>query len=224
VKDWDHYVAQTEEVARSKGFQELRDHILDRAAPSSGDVVLDLGAGTGLLTMQLAPRVERVWAIDISPLMTQYLETKAKSAGLENVRTATASACNLPLIDGCVDLVVSNYCFHHLANEDKLRTLREVHRVLRPGGRLTFADMMFGLGAADPRDRRIVAEKVRAMLRKGAPGVIRLGKNGLRFIAGRWESPARPEWWKQALEGQGFVNVTIEPLHHEGGVATAVRP
>jgi ubiquinone/menaquinone biosynthesis C-methylase UbiE len=224
AKDWDRHVIEAEEVARGVGFGELRDLILERAEPRPADRAIDLGAGTGLLSLPLAAQVSRLWAIDISPAMCEYLRVKATSAGLTNVEVAVASAVSLPLVDGAADLVVSNYCLHHLSNEDKHRALREIHRVLAPGGRVVLGDMMFRPALNSSRDRKVLSAKVRALVRKGPSGVVRLVKNGARFAAARWEKPVRPEWWGDALLQAGFVAVSVEPLPHEGGIASAKKP
>ena len=223
-KNWNDHVVHAEEIARSPGFVDLRDRIIELAQPRPEHVVVDVGSGTGLLSLALAPQVSRLWAIDISPLMGEYLRAKAASAGLENIETVTASAVSLPLVDASADLVVSNYCFHHLPDAGKERALAEIHRVLRPGGRLVFGDMMFRVSLTDPRDRDVVRDKVRAMLRRGIPGVLRLAKNGIRFAGRSWEQPARATWWHAALIRAGFADVKVEELAHEGGAATARRP
>ena len=222
-KNWDRYVAHAEIVARTDGFQALRDRILERAEIRPGEVVVDLGAGTGLLTLPAAEAAEKVWAVDISAKMCDYLATKARSAGHENVESVIASAVSLPLVTESVDVVVSNYCLHHLPHEEKLTALRELHRVLRPGGRCVLADMMFTVGLADPRDRHLIKDKVRAMLAKGPAGVWRLVKNAARMAARRWERPASPQWWRGALEETGFTGVEVELTEHEGGIIEGRR-
>lgn len=223
-KDWDRHVIHAEDVSRSDGFRALRDEILDRAEARPEDRVLDLGSGTGLLTLALADRVERIWALDISPAMCSYLATKASSAGATNVLAGVASAVSLPLVDESVDLVISNYCLHHLDAEGKRRALQEIHRVLTPEGRVVLGDMMFALTLTDPRDRRVVGSKVRSMLRKGPRGLVRLLKNAFRLVIARQERPARPEWWHEALEQAGFSEVAVRTMPHEGGIAAARKP
>lgn len=224
TKNWDHHVTDAEEVARGPGFQDLRDRIVELSAPVDGDLVVDVGSGTGLLALVLAEHVDRVWAVDVSPAMIAYLSAKVSSAGAGNIYTVVASAVSLPLVDGAVDLVVSNYCLHHLDNEGKQRALREAWRVLRPGGRLVFGDMMFGLGLSDQRDREVIATKVWAMLRMGSPGVLRLARNGVRLVRRRWEHPARADWWLAELRAAGFTDVGVELLNHEGGIAWGHKP
>ncbi len=223
-KDWDARVVEAELIARGSGFHGLRDRILDLAAPQAGQTVVDVGAGTGLLSLAFAPLVTRVWAVDRSPAMGEYLRVKAASAGLGNIETVLASAVSLPLVDAVADLVVSNYCLHELSREDKHRALAEARRVIKPGGRLVIGDMMFSLNPGHARDRQVVAAKLRGLLGRGLPGVWRLMKNGGRLAVGRWEHPANPVWWRSALERSGFERVRIETLDHEGGIAIAQAP
>ena len=63
-------------MARNPGFLALRDRVLELARLRASDRLLDIGAGTGLLALAAAPRVERVFALDVSPAMGEHLERK----------------------------------------------------------------------------------------------------------------------------------------------------
>lgn len=222
-KNWDRHVAQAELVARSDGFQALRDRVLERAAIQADEIVIDIGAGTGLLALAAAESADQVWAIDNSSRMCAYLATKARSAGAANIDTVVATAVSLPLVTGSVDVAVSNYCLHHLTRHEKRAALAELHRVVRPGGRIVLADMMFSVGLADPRDRDLIKTKSKALLAKGPAGAWRLICNGARFLAGRWERPESGEWWRRELGETGFAQVQLELTDHEGGIVEARR-
>ena len=95
---------------------------------------MDVGAGTGLLTLPLAETVDaRVG----DRHRARHVRVPAGEGGQRrplNVKAVVAPATSLPLVEDSADLVVSNYCFHHLRRPDKMRALTEAARVLRPGG------------------------------------------------------------------------------------------
>jgi ubiquinone/menaquinone biosynthesis C-methylase UbiE len=220
---WDERVEAWDEVAASEAFLAIRDRIVELAEPRRDDRVVDLGAGSGLLALALAPRVGELVAIDISERMLERLDDSAVADGIHNVETLVADLRRLPLEDESATLVVSNYAFHHLDDAGKELALSEARRILRPGGRLVLCDMMFSL-SLEPRDRRLVLEKVVALLKRGPAGVVRILRNAGRLLAGRWEQPARPETWEEMLAARGFEGVRIELLEHEAAIAVARRP
>jgi SAM-dependent methyltransferase len=224
AKNWDDHVEDLERMADSPGFLALRDHILELARLRPGDRLLDIGAGTGLLAMAAAPRVAHVSALDVSPAMCRHLARKFDRCGVRNAEVLVNGATDLPLSDGTIDVVVSNYCFHHLSDREKTQALAQISRVLRPGGRLVFADMMFRINLVRRRDRAVITLLVRRMISLGPAGLVRLLKNVTRVLAGRGEHPAGVEWWRDALLGAGFVDVSVRALAHEGGVALARKP
>jgi ubiquinone/menaquinone biosynthesis C-methylase UbiE len=117
--------------------------LADRANLQPGARVLDVGAGTGYLTLTLARRVGRdgsVVALDSSDELLAVLAAKAEKADLSPpIRCVRGSALALELPDNELDAVFSSYLLHELC-EAAPRALAEMHRVLRPGGRLVLAD------------------------------------------------------------------------------------
>ena len=220
----EQHAGHVSELAQTPGFARLRDQILAIAKPSEGERALDLGAGTGLLALAVAPKVAHVTAVDSSPAVCGLLEERARELGLANVDAVVADARKLPLADSSIDLAVSNYCLHHVNDADKLVALSELARVLRPGGRLVFGDMMFRVGFRTARDRRVVTRLAFSMVRRHPAGWLRLLKNVKNTLVAPSEYPASVEWWQKALSDSGFCDVDVKALEHEGGIASARRP
>jgi ubiquinone/menaquinone biosynthesis C-methylase UbiE len=201
----------------------LRDRIIALASLRADDRVLDIGAGTGLLTLPAAAAAYRVTALDISTAMGRHLEARLESLGVGNAHVLTANAVDLPLADESVDVVLSNYTLHHLTDAEKRQALLEIRRALRPGGRVVIGDMMVRLGVATSRDRALLARFAKSMLRAGPAGLWRLLKNALRLLTGRAEHPADLDWWQHTLTDAGFTEVSVHALANEAGIAVARR-
>jgi ubiquinone/menaquinone biosynthesis C-methylase UbiE len=224
-RKWDKRVDQWHEhVTSDAAFEKVRDGILVLSRPRPSDVCVDLGAGTGFVTMALAPLVASVRAIDISPAMANAVVERAADAGLENVSAEVADLKDVPLPPAEADLIVSNYALHHLTDADKRALAVRAARSLRPGGRLVIADMMFGRGGTS-RDRAILRQKVAALAAKGIGGWWRIAKNLTRFgLRVGAERPATPEFWQQALRDAGLADVSFQPVAAEAGIVSGTRP
>lgn len=216
VDGWHEHVAETE------AFLRIREAVLAAAAPQPGDHAVDLGAGTGFVTLPLAGRTASVLAVDISSAMLETLAQAASVDGL-TVQTQTSDLASFDLPEASVDLVVSNYALHHLTDEDKAALVKRACRWLRPGGRIVIADMMFGRGLSS-RDRAIARSKAVALLRKGPGGVWRVAKNVLRFsLRVGMERPVSPDTWMQLLADAGFRDVQQRTLPAEASLVTGRR-
>lgn len=225
VKQWDKRVTQWHtHVTSAVGFEKVRDRLIDMSVPQPTDACVDLGAGTGFMTLALAPLVSSVLAVDISPAMAESLASRAASDGLRNVSAKVADLREFQLPQASADLIVSSYALHHLRDADKRALAAAAVRWLRPGGRLVIADMMFGRGSSQ-RDRQILRQKVTVLAARGPAGWWRIAKNLGRYGLGiGHEHPATPEFWQAALRDAGFTEVTFEPIVEEAGIVRGVRP
>lgn len=113
------------------------DRMLDLAGVASGCRVLDVAAGAGDQTLQAAARVSpggTVLATDLSEGILAFAASEARRAGLTNVSTRAMDGENLDLSDASFDVVMSRVGLIYFP--DQQRALREMHRVLVPGGRV----------------------------------------------------------------------------------------
>lgn len=120
-------------------FQEAAEKLIQHAAIQPGERVLDLGCGTGIVARVAAEHLgngENVTGVDINPGMLDV----ARSVSAEThpgIEWQQGSAEDLPLARSSFDVVLSQQAFQFLENRET--ALKEIHRVLRPGGRLVFS-------------------------------------------------------------------------------------
>jgi len=108
-----------------------------------GQAVLDAGCGAGvdlLLASRLVGPTGRACGVDLTPEMAACARINLQRSGVENAEVREASLEEIPYGDGVFDVVLSNGVFNLCP--DKKAALREIRRVVRPGGRLQFADIV----------------------------------------------------------------------------------
>ena len=140
-------------VAATTRESRFKRALLEGAHLGPGDEVLDLGSGTGTLAIE-AKRSQpgcSITGLDADPDIVAMARRKAAEADAD-VRFDQGLSTELPYSDDSFDHVLSTLFFHHLMPADKVATLLEVARVLRPGGRLHVADWTRG---ADPLQRAL---------------------------------------------------------------------
>jgi arsenite methyltransferase len=173
---------------------------------NEGDTVLDLGSGGGIDVLLSAKRVGArgfVYGIDMTEEMLELARANAERAGATNVEFRKGLIEDVPLPDASVDVVISN-CVINLST-DKPAVVREMFRVLRPGGRLGVSDVV-----AD--DRLSPADRA---ARGSYVGCI---AGALSFAE-----------YRQELSAAGFVDVSLTATHElvdgmHGSVVRAEKP
>lgn len=160
-------------VMRERHFKGM---LVAQAGVQSGHRVLDLGCGTGTLTIMLkrsCPRAELV-GVDGDPKILNIARRKASRAGVE-ITFDIGMAFDLPYPDRTFDRILSSLVVHHLSSHDKPRAMQEVLRVLRSGGELHLVDF----GRPTTAYARLMArfmrrfEEVEDNLKGRLPGLMR---------------------------------------------------
>jgi arsenite methyltransferase len=167
-----------------------RPRLLERAGLEGNESVLDVGCGHGLLLIEAARRLARgtavgvdIWSgVDQSNNIPRMPLENARIEGVEDrVEICTADARALPFRRSAFHLVVSQFTLHNIRSvEGRQRAVREVDRVLRPGGRLVVLDLA--------RTDEYIAE-LRAL---GWSDVARLGRVWRVFPPGRYVVGTKP--------------------------------
>src|SRR3954452_15885140 len=167
-----------------------------------GETVLDLGSGAGADVLISAKRVGptgRAIGLDMTDEMLALAHANAAAAGAANAEFVKGHIEDIPLGDGSVDVVISN-CVINLS-ADKPRVIREVARVLKPGGRFAVSDVI-----ADP-------------------DMDDATKADMQHWTGCVAGALTEEGFKEAVAPAGLVEVEIRPTHrvHAHAAAAIVR-
>jgi SAM-dependent methyltransferase len=145
------YVAGYE---RKAGYDPAADIAeLERHGLDERSTVVDLGAGTGRFTIDVAPRCGRVVAVDVSPAMVAALRERAVAAGLDNVTVHQAGFLSFEPPAMPVDFVFSRNALHQVPDFWKGIALARVAQMLRPGGVLRLHDLVFDFEPGEAPER-----------------------------------------------------------------------
>jgi ubiquinone/menaquinone biosynthesis C-methylase UbiE len=136
------FARQADTLARGAVFNDavILERIRQAARLGKHSRALDVACGPGIVVEALARDAGAVVGCDITPEMLAKAEQRSASAALSNVRFVPGRAESLPFEDAEFDVVVSRSALHHFL--DPAATIREMARVLKPGGRMVTVDVM----------------------------------------------------------------------------------
>jgi SAM-dependent methyltransferase len=139
AETFDTWAMKTDEKSGARFVAALGD--------ATKGAVLDVACGPGVITAAVAPHAISVTALDATEAMISKARARCETAGIENVKFKIGDAHHLPFETGQFDGVVSRLAVHHFT--DPGRALKEMARVLKPGGILVIADVTASGNKAD---------------------------------------------------------------------------
>jgi ubiquinone/menaquinone biosynthesis C-methylase UbiE len=116
-----------------------RERLLEALAPRAGDTVLEVGPGTGYYTLDVARAVGRLHIFDLQPEMLEHTLRRALEAGVDNVEPRQGDARSLPYREDAFDAAYLVTVLGEIPDQEA--ALRELRRVVRPGGRLVVGEL-----------------------------------------------------------------------------------
>jgi ubiquinone/menaquinone biosynthesis C-methylase UbiE len=149
----------------SRDEWQMPGRVIDALGLTPGQIVADIGAGTGYFTVRLAkaPAAPRVYAVDIEKSMVEYVRQRAAKEGLKNV-TAVQGASDRTNLPEPVDLVLIVDTYHHIPNRPAY--FRELKKSMKPSARLVIIDYRKGAPSGPPEQFRFTPDQISAELGK----------------------------------------------------------
>jgi cyclopropane fatty-acyl-phospholipid synthase-like methyltransferase len=137
------------------------DQVIAALSLKPTDLVTDIGAGTGYLSVRLAHHLTAgmVYAVDLEPNMVQHLTERAKANGIANLRPilATTASTNLP---EQVDLGILLDVYHHIS--DRSDYFKRLADSLKPNGRIAIIDFRPDSPVGAPKEMRVSADQIQS--------------------------------------------------------------
>src|SRR3954447_3771098 len=224
-----------EDPTYSFADRRLIERILTHVPPRTGELVLDVAGGTGIVGRAFARTAAQAVVIDLTRAMLEARKREADAAGLRNVLYLEGDAAALPFLDESFDLVTCRFAVHHFA--DPVRQIGEMARVCRRGGRVAIVDLVAfdeALGAEHDRlerlrdpshTRALAAREIARLLSESGAAVTHETTHDQRLALARWLAQVEPpedsaQGVRAALEAEldGGPPTGMRPLVHDGAL------
>jgi len=213
-KEWSNEYDQT--LGKMKRHHDMLDLAVEVSNVKDGESVLDIGCGTGLLSLKFLEAANcRIYGIDQSEEMLGIWNKKIDELNLSNkVKIRAGDAEKLDFEDSSFDIIASTVTLHHV--KDKTKTLSDIYRMLKPNGRFVIGDLDLDT-SGDLNDverlRRILdylkEELSLALQDGGVDSFIRMYDNGKKHILNDGEYCISFEAWSELIREVGFKDTGV---------------
>lgn len=216
-KDWANEYDNT--LGKVQRHHKLLDLVVDSSEIKDGDIVLDIGCGTGLLSLKFLKKADcSIYGIDSSPEMLEIFKDKISKLDLsEKITCGLKEAENLDFENESFDIVASTVTLHHVI--DKFSVIKKILNLLKPGGRFLIGDIDMDTTGdlCDPeRMLRILdylkEEYALALKEGGVEAFSRMYDNGKKHILNDGEYCISFKQWKDICLEAGFNSIKIKAL------------
>jgi len=216
-KDWANEYDNT--LGKVQRHHKLLDLVVDSSEIKDGDIVLDIGCGTGLLSLKFLKKADcSIYGIDSSPEMLEIFKDKISKLDLsEKITCGLKEAENVDFENESFDIVASTVTLHHVI--DKFSVIKKILNLLKPGGRFLIGDIDMDTTGdlCDPeRMLRILdylkEEYALALKEGGVEAFSRMYDNGKKHILNDGEYCISFKQWKDICLEAGFNSIKIKAL------------
>ena len=189
--------------------------IVEAIGGSGRSRVLDVACGPGIVTAALAARALEVVALDLTPQMLEKARERCGKAGRTNVLFKEGSATALPFADASFDAVITRLSFHHFL--EPYAALKEMLRVLRPGGTVAIADIV----SAEEPDKSELQNAIEVLR---DPSHVRMLPRSelIAMVARSGTTIERQETWNMAREFEEWAGIVAD-IERIAPLRTVVR-
>lgn len=138
-----------EYMQKFRNYQQEAEQLTDLLSIDETHTIIDFGCGTGALTIELAKKCHKVYAVDVSPPMLAIVNEKADHHGLSNIETIHAGYLTYEHQADPADIIVTKAAFHHLPDFWKVIALSRMNGMLKGRGKLFLSDVVFSFAPED---------------------------------------------------------------------------
>jgi ubiquinone/menaquinone biosynthesis C-methylase UbiE len=235
TRDW--FKSWSNEYDRTLGrlcfHRDLLDLVVRNSAVKRSDKVLDIGCGTGLLSLKFLQSADCfITAVDNSKDMMAVFDDKIKKLKIaKQVACKLMDADSLSFPPDTFDIAASSVTLHHL--KEKLNPLKKIFKILKPGGRFIIGDIdMDTTGKLTDinRFKRVIRvleqEWISALKDAGVDAFVKLFDNGKKHILNDGEYCISLKQWAALCKKAGFHKVVVKrvPRHKCFGIVIAEKP